>query len=331
MEESLGPSAQYKITSLSIDSRFADQNYGSPLDTTDFMIRLPETIKNVMRIRLSSTEIPAMEYTFTNAKGNTSFSVTDSVSTRPFTITDGNYPLPELRGLITTFLSGSTPVYTVSTSQNRLTISRTSTTQQPNFTLSVGSSDPQICSRKTHWGLGYYLGYRVPYINGSRTISSIDTQTTNAGVTTYTSVITAYTAPILIPNNYYLMQLLCPDPLETFLHRIDGNSAIPAFAKIILRNTMYGTLGASSATITTNATAAYGSTTYGMLYDDNSNMVRKEHTFLAPTNISQLRVRLLDPFGVPVILNTMDWSLTFEVTEIVNTKKYDQLNKTYAN
>ena len=103
------------------------------------------------------------------------------------------------------------------------------------------------------------------------------------------------------------MQLLCPDPLETFLHRIDGNSAIPAFAKIIM------------------------SATSGTNYDDNSNMVRKEHTFLAPTNISQLRIRLLDPFGVPVRLNTADWSLTLEITEIVNTKMYDKLNKTYTN
>ena len=277
MEESLGPSAQYKITSLSIDSRFADQNYGSPPDTSDFMIRLPETIKNVMRIRLSSTEIPVVEQTFTIEKGNTNINSA--------TIPSGNYSVTELAAIVQTALGSP---YTVTVVQDRIVISSTS-----NFTLSIGSTDPKICSRKTHWGLGYYLGFRVPY-TGTRSITS-----TNNAITAY--------APPLTANNYYLMQLLCPDPLETFLHRIDGNSAIPAFAKIIM------------------------SATSGTNYDDNSNMVRKEHTFLAPTNISQLRIRLLDPFGVPVRLNTADWSLTLEITEIVNTKMYDKLNKTYTN
>lgn len=277
MEESLGPSAQYKITSLSIDSRFADQNYGTPPDTSDFMIRLPETIKNVMRIRLSSTEIPVIEQTFTIEKGNTNINST--------TIPSGNYSVIELAAAVQTALGSP---YTVTVVHNRIVISSTS-----NFTLSIGSTDPKICSRKTHWGLGYYLGFRVPY-TGSRSITSTG------------NTITAY-APPLTANNYYLMQLLCPDPLETFLHRIDGNSAIPAFAKIIM------------------------SATSGTNYDDNSNMVRKEHTFLAPTNISQLRIRLLDSFGVPVRLNTADWSLTLEITEIVNTKMYDKLNQTYKN
>jgi hypothetical protein len=283
MEESLAPS-QYKITSLSIDSRFADQNYGSPPDTSDFMIRLPETIKNVMRIRLSSTEIPAVEQFFTTEKGNTTFSVTHNGTTTSYSIAEGNYTETALAAAIQTALGSP---YTVTVVQNRFVISHNSA-----FTLSVGSTDPKICSRKTHWGLGYYLGFRVPYING-RTIAS-----TNNAI--------AY-APPLLQNNYYLMQLLCPDPLETFLHRIDGNSAIPAFAKIINQNTS------------------------GTNFDDNSNMIRKEHTFLAPTNISQLRIRILDPFGVPVRLNTADWSLTFEVTEIVNTKMYDKLNQTYKN
>ena len=285
MEESLGPSAQYKITSLSIDSRFADQNYGSPPDTSDFMIRLPETIKNVMRIRLSSTEIPVVEQTFTIEKGNTTFSITDNGSTTSYSIAEGNYTVAALAAAIDTQLSNN---HTVTIVQNRFVISHNSA-----FTLSIGSTDPKICSRKTHWGLGYYLGFRVPY-TGTRSITS-----TNNAITAY--------APPLTANNYYLMQLLCPDPLETFLHRIDGNSAIPAFAKIIM------------------------SATSGTNYDDNSNMVRKEHTFLAPTNISQLRIRLLDPFGVPVRLNTADWSLTLEITEIVNTKMYDKLNKTYTN
>lgn len=44
------------ITSLSIDSRFADQQFAG---TGDFLVRLPSTIKNVTRVSLVSVELPA--------------------------------------------------------------------------------------------------------------------------------------------------------------------------------------------------------------------------------------------------------------------------------
>jgi hypothetical protein len=103
------------------------------------------------------------------------------------------------------------------------------------------------------------------------------------------------------------MQLQCPELLETIRHRVAGNAAIPAFAKIILKNNGFG-----------------------IDMDDNSNDVWKEFTFLAPTNISQLRIKLLDPFGVPIRLTTTDWSATFELTEVVNSHTYETLNKTYS-
>jgi len=42
------------ITRLSIDSRFADQQFAG---TSDFQIRLPSTIKNIMRVSLVSVEL----------------------------------------------------------------------------------------------------------------------------------------------------------------------------------------------------------------------------------------------------------------------------------
>ena len=50
MEQAILNPAKYIITDLSIDTRFADQyNNG----TADFTIRLPDTYKNIMRLRLS--------------------------------------------------------------------------------------------------------------------------------------------------------------------------------------------------------------------------------------------------------------------------------------
>jgi len=62
----------FRKTSISIDSRFADQYFNG---TADFMIRLPSTMRNVGRIELTSAEVPQVAYVFSAAAGNTSFFV----------------------------------------------------------------------------------------------------------------------------------------------------------------------------------------------------------------------------------------------------------------
>ena len=299
MEESLVPSTMYKISSLSDDSRFADQNYGTPPDTSDFMIHLPEPMKNVMRIRLTSTEIPPVEQVFTVEKDNVGFSLYNDASCTnligSYTIPSGNYTVTSLCAAIqanSPLTASGVFTCAVDVVSGRVRIGKLSAT--PTFTVSFGASDPVICGRKTHWGLGYYLGFRVPYVDERRVI------TINA------STVPAYAPPLVMQNPYYLLQVTAQKPLNTFVHRTERNSSVPAFAKIVMRGT-----GA------------------GVDYDDNSDLIRKEYTFLAPANITQLRITLLDPFGVPVRLATTDWSMTFEFTEVVNARTYETLNKTY--
>jgi hypothetical protein len=294
-------SSKIKITSLSVDSRFADQNYGTIPDTTDFQMRLPETIKNVMRIRLSSVEIPPVEYTFSVEKGNCNGVLIDSSGTMTFSIPPGNYTPDSLAAAVDTSLgAGYTCAY--DSVGQRISIRHTS----GQFTLQLGSTDQSISSRKTHWGLGYYLGFRVPYLPVDASGNSVASVAMRS-VTSVSGVATAYAAPLIAPTAYYLLQLSCPDLLDPVRHRLSGNSEIPVFAKINLKN------GGNNVDL-----------------DTNSNDAWKEYTFLAPTNISQLRIRLLDPFGLPIRLNTSDWSMTFELTEIVNSRTYDTLNQTYS-
>jgi hypothetical protein len=298
--QELVQSSRYKITSLSVDSRFADQNYGNPPDTSDFMIRLPEPIKNVMRIRLSSIEIPPVEYTFSVEKGNVAGTlVVPATGTFPFSIPEGNYSATGLAAVLQTSLNTASTGFTcvLDPISGRIVIQNSA----GDFTLNFGSTDINVCSRKTHWGLGYFLGFRVPFVESSGPVSTM------RSITSVAFKAVGYAAPLISQNTYYLMQIQTPELLETIRHRVEGNAAIPAFAKIILKNNGYG-----------------------IDMDDNSNDVWKEFTFLAPTNISQLRIKLLDPFGVPIRLTTTDWSATFELTEVVNSHTYETLNKTYA-
>jgi len=97
------------------------------------------------------------------------------------------------------------------------------------------------------------------------------------------------------PPAYALVQLQCPDMVESTLHRTDSGSYVQALAKIVLR---------------------YGA--YQIQYDDGGNCVAKENIYPTPTAISVLRFRLVDAYGVTVDMGDTDWSLTLEMTEVVS-------------
>ena len=129
-----------------------------------------------------------------------------------------------------------------------------------------------------YWGIGYWLGFRT------------QTFVVSGGAT-----VVATSSPITTPPAYALVQLQCPDMLENTLHRTEDRSFVPALGKIVLRG---------------------GS--YTVAYDDASNLLLKENVFARPTALTQLRFTLVDAYGKLVQMGDTDWSLTVEVTEIIN-------------
>lgn len=291
MDQELLNSAKYRITSLSIDSRFADQlNAG----TADYIIRLPSTYRNIMRIALASVELPLVEHLFSKTHDNIQFSIQlGGGPIQTFSIPEGNYTDVDLVTTIHDILVAYDPKFEASLDvlSGKFSIRHADT----GFAFSGLAFTEKIASRQTHWGLAYYLGFRTKGILNS------SLATTGEQFLTGTSILSTQSPA------YYLMQLACPDQLENIVHRLSKNSSIPAFAKLILRDN-----------------------TYVLQFDDGGNMLRKEYTFLAPSNITQLHIRLVDPFGETVNMFDMDWSATFELYEVVNTRTYTTLNQTYG-
>ena len=278
--------SQFRLTSMSIDSRFADQYYHG---TSDFMIKMPSTIRNVIRIALSSVEVPQVAYVFSNTAGNTCFvSGHDTMY-----IPDGNYTPAGLATAVTTALHtvevNASCGYDVSA--NRFSFA---TTGSP-FALLLTCVAPSSCplsvpaEDKRYWGLGYNLGFRTQTI----VVSSAPTYGT--------------ASPLTDPPAYMLLQLRCPDMLENTLHRTAGGSFVQALAKLVLRK------GA-----------------YQIQFDDAGNLLRKENVFQLPTSISQLRISLVDAYGNLVDMGDTDWSMTFEIMDVVNSCRYNELNSAYG-
>jgi hypothetical protein len=293
MEQELVDSSKYKISLVSLDSRFAsiiNCNKG------EFKIVLPRSMKNVMRIRMASAEIPLVDYTFSLQNGNTTFAVRVGASTtfvKCNPIPDGNYSTAKLVLAVESSLKNVHSGFsvTLNTTNGKITITNVSVP----FELYLQSYEKDIASRPADWGIGYRLGFREGRVTG------ISLPGGGGYAVTGASIVSLSAAP------YYFLQLSCPDPVENVVHPLMDDGYLNAFAKVILKDSAY---------------------TYN--FDDNSNLVRKEFTYLAPHTIPFFICKLVDVWGATVDMHMMDWSITIEVTEVTNSKTYAVISNTYA-
>ncbi len=293
MEGNLIDSSKYKISLLSLDSRFSSQRSHS---NGEFRIKLPHVMRNVMRIRMASAEIPFVEYEFSEAHGNTTFAVKVGGATTftPCTpIPDGNYTAADLLSAVELSLRAIDPGFTCTLDPitQLVTIEHSSTT----FSIFMASYDKAIATRQSNWGLGYNLGFPKAILTGTAATPGPSYELTGSKPLTLQS------------TQYYLLQLECPDAAETVIHPTAESGFIGAFAKVILRE---------------NA--------FSYSFDNNANLVRKEFTFLSPVAIPFFTCRLLDAYGKIVDMQDTDWSLTIEVTEVTNSKTYGDIARTYG-
>jgi len=303
MDQELLDASRYQIYSVSLDTRFADQYYPPSVTysqdncttdtgTADVMWRMPHTLRNIMRISLSSVELPEVEYLFSAKNGNLNFSVSvGGGPTQNLMIEAGNYRSTEMVVELQTVLQGAFGTdFTVGLDlvSGKITISHAT---QP-FQIWWVSNDPTIAAQRRDWGLGYNLGFR------EKVISSV-------GAGPYT--MTATSILRVQPAAYYLLQLLIPEPVEAITHRLANGTSIPVFAKLVLRENWYH-----------------------LQFDDNGNLLRKEYTFLTPVNVASVRMRLLDPYGRLVRIFDMDWSATLEFYEVKNSRTYHAIQQSYG-
>jgi len=318
MEQTLLPPSQTRLTSMSIDSRFADQYYHG---TSDFMIKLPSTMRNVMRVALSSVELPEVAYVFSAKAGNTCFDVSSGGGPwQTLNISDGNYTAEQLAVAVSVALQGVSGDFDCS--YNPITNRFTFTTLGVAYDLILACKNPvgglcdgpcpvkPVAGRKRFWGIGYNMGFRITYKQDASNNTIYDA-TLYPFQVTVGGPLTACQSPQIAAPAYTLLQLRCPDMMENTLHRTATGSYVQALAKLVLR-------------------PGPGPGAYHIQYDDAGNMLRKENVFQQPTSISQFRVSLVDAYGELVEMGDTDWSMTFEIMEVVSSCQYNELNRTYG-
>lgn len=289
-----------KRTIVVIDTRFRDSPTTTP--PTEFIMKMMKPYKNIVRVRLTSTEFPNVFYTFSEKMHNVRFTifydVTDeggNVTRYPFTaqIKTGNYTAEGLRGELQTKLDQiaievtNTPDVPASPSfimeiddiTGRYTVYDNAATPTP---FGVDFTEPALITRTHNWGLGYYMGYRYRVLEPAVEHEAESFMDTNGHPHLYLAL-----------NDYVSCEL------NNHINNIE------CFAVIIQKENKYFSI-----------------------FGDEASMLTREVVFAQPRDISQFKVRLFDVYGNTVDMEDTDWSFTLEVTEVMNPRIY-QFYKDY--
>ena len=271
MESAVLDSTHFLLRTLAVDTRFRTRY--SSTSASDFTYHLPDPMKNIIRIRLLTAEIPLTENILSETKDNISFIITDWNGEHKINVPPGNYTLTHLISTIQDLLTSLPNNYNIGLVNGRVKISG-------NVHFSLDFSKTRWVRRVTDWGLGFNLGFRNRLYDGE---------------TSYT----AEASSCLRGEAYYFLEIKDANGMNA---RGSDDSNLEVFTKIFIDRSKAGD--------------------GDVAYDNNSNMMRREYVYQLPTNIAQLRIRLLNAYGEPVNLEGADYSLTFELTEITDFNNY---------
>lgn len=268
--------------------------------TSWFLFASSRIYKNISSVKLTSVEFPNTFYTFSAARGNTTFTLTiqqgPQIGIYQLTIPDGNYQTSNTiltldpTALIDAIQSQIiTPVASGGLGITGFTVAYSDVSQKVTFAYagSFAIAFPESSSNVYKNGIGYNLGFY---------------QRSYTSTALRTNQITSDILPDAVQDKYFYIQINDWNLID----RQDSNqTSYPVFAKIQLPGTKNT-----------------------MIFDSNYvNSSTKEYYFQQPVNIQKMEIKLLDSFGNILETNGDNWSMTLELRQVNDSSTYEELNK----
>ena len=269
---------------VNIDSRFRT-NPGSTLPT-DFIVKMPRPYKNALSVRLASIEVPNVWYEFSEFKNNLTFSVTYNGVKKTITIPEGNYT--DIDTLCATIQALMNSAYSISNDPPE------SPDPDERFIVANDIITSRVTISKSD-GNAFTLSFPK---NPSRAYDTGLGYNLGFKNDTYffRPSFTSEMPSDIIGPNYILMHVDDFDSVETLTY---NDTTTTAFAKIMIQ-------------VPKN----------DVIYDTGQNAVSKMIRFPQPQNVSTLRVRFTDAYGMTINMQT-NLSFTLEIAEVVNSRLYE--------
>ncbi len=277
-----------KRTIVNVDSRFRE----SPTDTTtDFHYRPAIPYKNIIRLRLVSAEIPNMFYAFSPARKNVAFRVILESTGAEYVaqIDEGNYTL------------GTGATNLLNAIQFELTQISTAIGGGMDLKIQLDPVRTQIVifddgPSPQNFILDFrYMSWDRPNDWGLGYSLGFRHRVYGRG-----SRFLAEAPPDVHLDTYLLLAV---NDYESF-QLSSGSLGIYCFAKIIVKEDKYN-----------------------IIFADEASIYTREYVFQQPVNIPRFHIRLMDMYGNTIDNRQVNMSLSFEISEITNSKLYkDFLN-----
>jgi hypothetical protein len=292
-----------------------------------FTYILPSPVNDVVSFRLSSIELPNLFYTFSESLQNTSFyllynfttygesyqellntgidellsslhtdATNDEYQYMKLTIPDGNYTSAQLLNVLQTLLTNAqielNGVGGFSTGAFDFTVSLDDNNRRLTIT-NAGEEDFGL-HFINRFGLGYHMGFRdLYYLPDEYDTSEVKAFTGTAILDTIGEQFV-----YMKVNDYGCITATFSDPNVDGTNN-SGNQIFPydnrLLAKIVLNK--------NKETV---------------IYDNGANFITKSYNFRQPVKISRLDIRLYDSKKRIIDMNSMEYSMTFEITTVIN-------------
>ena len=328
-------------TVLTINTKYRNNYYGSK--STDFLVDLPNPVKNVTGLKISNAELQNTYYTVSNyLKTNVFYIHLTRLTGAPsvpvtgmykIEIPDGNYTSLEAVGAINVGGFGlkkaklysnltieedlSTIIIASYDAMTKKIIFSLQTAAVLNYKFDLDFVLHGEVERDIAKNLGWLLGYHKPYysFDDTKTIDGVKYEAS------YEKTTKIDTVGVGVSITKVGFQPEAPSDFtgtKFFLIEVNdfNNNSMQSFYYPGTFNSlkMKDLLGK----IPNNAGAT-------ILFEDSFGPINPTRYYLGPVNIQKLHIRLLDENGVVVDLNNVDFALTFEL-EVLHVH-YEMLNQ----
>jgi len=274
---------------INIDSQFRENPRGT--NAGDFWWHLVAPIRNVLRVRVASVELPNNYKFFTAGRKYTTLHIIRDASSYEFIIPDGNYTAGDMVDELAADFASVSDLSGMTVDFSEITGKFTICAPFP-FTLDPVSGGHV---RPFNYGLGWFLGFSYGLHD------AVDSS--GGGSPLY--CLKSDGCADFAGDSYLLLKV---NDFDCVVHTVavypEGlpaqENSITALAKLVLREPK----------------------NY-MTFDDSSNKHLKEVVFQNPRDLLRFHTQLLDDFGDVVDMCTAQFSFSLEVLEVLNPSLFD--------
>lgn len=286
---------------VNVDSRFRDQVHTST--AANFQFTLPSTVRNILRLRMTSIEFPSNYFFFTAKRENVYLQMryedpSGTFIVKEIEVPDGNYTAVVMGAALQLLMSD---VSGMSVGFSSINGAFTFTANVPfRFDTRYRSKD-----RVVDYGLGYYIGFTRGVHNASWV----------AGTTPPRYQLVSDICAYFAADNYAFLKINDYGCVRQTIREYSSNPIGPpvrcdeftAMAKLVLRQPKNF-----------------------MEFDATASEILKEVVFPAPVDLSRLHVQVVDRYGDVMDLGSSEFSFTLEITEVANLSLYNTIRDSLA-